>query len=274
MAALALTSDFSPIAARYDATRDVPEDRLRICYERLIAHGALPEQGLVLDAGCGTGQISLVLAAMGFAVHGFDISRGDGSARFVHQKIARRKVPPGRRARYDVADIRALPVTDGSIDAVVVSKLFQHVRDWQAGCQELLRVLRPGCCLIQVNDRGAFGNVVRKHFAARADALGFGERFPGVTDKAALHAYLTGQGCEAIAIDVSDLTWVKPVVYGEALAQIGERLFAEFWYLPHGIYRQIFDETARWVEQQADGPRTVQRMTPWLTVDVFRKTAA
>ena len=34
MAALAPTSDFSPIAARYDATRDVPEDRLRACYGR------------------------------------------------------------------------------------------------------------------------------------------------------------------------------------------------------------------------------------------------
>jgi SAM-dependent methyltransferase len=164
-----------------------------------------------------------------------------------------------------------LPVADASVDAVVVSKLFQHVGDWQTGCRELLRVLRPGCCLIQVNDRGAFGNAVRKHFAARADALGFGERFPGVSDKALFNAFMAGQGCEAIAIDVSDLTWSKPVAYGDALAQIGERLFAEFWYLPDDIYRQILDETAHWVERQAEGPRTVQRMTPWLTVEVFRK---
>lgn len=266
MAALALTSDFSPIAARYDATRDVPEERLQSCYERLIARGVLPRQGRVLDAGCGTGQISLVLAAMGFDVHGFDISRE-------MIDIARRKVLPRWLARYDVADVRTLPVADNSVDAVVVSKLFQHVGDWQAGCRELLRVLPPGRCLIQVNDRGAFGNVVRRHFAARATALGFGERFPGVNDKAAFGAYLARQGCEAIEIDVSDLTWSKAVVYGDALAQIGERLFAEFWYLPDAVYRQILDETARWVHQQADGPRTVQRMTPWLTVDIFRKNA-
>ncbi len=266
MAVLAPTSDFSPIAARYDATRDVPEDRLRACYGRMVEHGALPRRGLVLDAGCGTGQISLVLAAMGYDVQGFDISRE-------MIDIARRKLRPGMRARYDVADVRALPVADDSVDAVVVSKLFQHVGDWQAGCRELLRALRSGSCLIQVNDRGAFGNVVRKHFAARADALGFGERFPGVNDKAAFGAYLVERGCEPVAIDVSDLTWSKPVVYGEALAQIEDRLFAEFWYLPDGAYSRILEDTARWVDQQADGPRTIQRMRPWLTVDVFRKRA-
>jgi ubiquinone/menaquinone biosynthesis C-methylase UbiE len=264
MTALALSSDFSPIAARYDATRDVPEDRLRACYARLITRGVLPETGQVLDAGCGTGQVSLVLAGMGFDVHGFDISPD-------MIDIARGKIRTGWRARYDVADVRALPVADGSVDAVVVSKLFQHVGDWRAGCRELLRVLRPGCCLIQVNDRGAFGNAVRKHFAARADALGFVERFPGVRDKVAFDTYLAEHGCEAVAVDVSDLTWLKPVIYGEALAQIEEGLFAEFWYLPDDAYRQILDETARWVDQQADGPRTIQRMTPWLTVDVFRK---
>jgi len=266
MAVLAPTSDFSPIAARYDATRDVPADRLRACYERLIEHGVLPDRGLVLDAGCGTGQISLVLAAMGFEIRGFDISQA-------MIDIARRKVSPGWRARYDVADVRALPFTDASADAVAVSKLFQHVGDWRAGCRELLRVLRPGCCLVQVNDRGAFGNAVRRHFAARADALGFSERFPGTSDKAVFSAYLVGQGCEVITIDVSDLSWSKPVVYGDALAQIEERLFAEFWYLPDDTYRRILGETARWVDQQVDGPRTVQRMTPWLTVDVFRKKA-
>jgi SAM-dependent methyltransferase len=266
MPALAPTSDFSPIAARYDATRDIPADRLRTCYERLLVGGALPEHGLVLDAGCGTGQISLVLAAMGYAVHGFDVS-----GRMID--IARRKARPEWRARYDVADVRALPAADASVDAVVVSKLFQHVGDWQVGCCELLRVLRPGRCLIQVNDRGAFGNVVRKYFAARADALGFGERFPGVNDKALFNAFLVGQGCEPMTIEVSDLTWSKPVVYGDALAQIEERLFAEFWTLPDGAYRQILDETARWVDQQPHGPRTIQRMTPWLTVDVFRRKA-
>jgi hypothetical protein len=36
------TADFSPIAARYDATRDLPEDILLACYDRLIERGLFP----------------------------------------------------------------------------------------------------------------------------------------------------------------------------------------------------------------------------------------
>ena len=69
-----VTSDFSRVASRYDATREVPETHLAACYERLVRQGLLPTKGVVLDAGCGTGQISLVLAKMGYEVHGIDVS--------------------------------------------------------------------------------------------------------------------------------------------------------------------------------------------------------
>jgi hypothetical protein len=39
------TVDFSPIAARYDATRDLPEEILLICYDRLIERGLFPGRG-------------------------------------------------------------------------------------------------------------------------------------------------------------------------------------------------------------------------------------
>jgi 2-polyprenyl-3-methyl-5-hydroxy-6-metoxy-1,4-benzoquinol methylase len=60
------TSDFSAVACRYDATRDVPQKQLRACYERLVHYGLFLPSGDVLDAGCGTGQISIVLAEMGY----------------------------------------------------------------------------------------------------------------------------------------------------------------------------------------------------------------
>ncbi len=82
------------------------------------------------DAGCGTGQISLPLAGMDYDVHGIDVSSDMIS-------IARAKCRPAWRATYVVADVRAIPEIDESIDAVVVSKLFQHAHDCsrQAACQ-------------------------------------------------------------------------------------------------------------------------------------------
>ncbi len=132
-AEFAPTSDFSPIASRYDATRDIPQPCLTACYERLVRQRLLPAQGVVLDAGCGTGQISLALAAMGYAVCGVDVSPD-------MLRIARVKRRPEWRAHHVVADVRALPLHGDCFDAVVVSKLFQHVADWQRACRELLRV--------------------------------------------------------------------------------------------------------------------------------------
>jgi SAM-dependent methyltransferase len=261
------TSDFSAIADRYDATREIPPAMLSACYDRLIALGLLPHHGAILDAGCGTGQISLPLAERGLRVRGFDISPAMAA-------IARAKCLPEWDARYMAADVRALPVQDETFDAVVVSKLFQHVQDWQGACLEFLRVLRRGGCLIELRDRGASGNAVRRHFAARADALGFGQRYLGLVphDRTPLTELLCARGCTRMPVDTTDLTWRWPVSLGDVLDQLRERLFAEFWYLPDHVYDRILAETAEWLKAQPGGSAQLEVMTPYLSLEVFRKT--
>jgi len=259
-----VTSDFSRVASRYDATREVPEMHLAACYERLVRQGLLPTKGVVLDAGCGTGQISLVLAKMGYEVHGIDVS-----AEMV--AIAQGKCRPEWQAHYRVGDIRSLPEIDSSFNAVVVSKVFQHVHNWQAACQELLRVLMPGGSIFHLNEMNAFGNCVRKYFAGCADSLGFTERFVGLRERAQLSDFLVARGCEKISIDVTDLKWEKRITYGEALSQLQERLFAEFWYLPTDAYERILSDTALWVDEQPEGRNEVEVMTPYLSAEVFWK---
>jgi ubiquinone/menaquinone biosynthesis C-methylase UbiE len=168
---LGATADFSAIAMRYDATRDVPSASLKACYERLLVKKLLPSTGVILDAGCGTGQISLPLAEMGFDVRGYDVSQEMVT-------IAQAKRPRRVRAHYAVADARSLPEDDNRLDAIVVSKLFQHVEDWPVVCRELVKVLRPGGCILHVRDRGSYGNAVRRHFAGRR-RLGLHPTLPG-----------------------------------------------------------------------------------------------
>ena len=96
------TSNFSPIADRYDATREIPSAQLGACYERLVRQGLLPVEGTIVDAGCGTGQISLTLAELGYEVRGYDVS-----ATMV--KIAQAKCRAEWKASYAVADVRSLP---------------------------------------------------------------------------------------------------------------------------------------------------------------------
>jgi SAM-dependent methyltransferase len=265
---LGLTSDFSAIASRYDTTRDLPERCLLQCYDRLIERGLFPVQGTILDGGCGTGQVSLPLAARGYEVRGIDISQE-------MIKVAQSKVRPGWPVRYVVADVRDIPYADGSIDVVVVSKLFQHIQDWKETCCQLIGVLRPGSHVVQINERGAFGNSVRRYFAARADELGFSGRYVGLNphSNSELIAFMISRKCQAISVDMSDLQWDLAISYGEAVNQIQDRLFAEFWYLPADIYDRLVADTVAWVEAQPNGRNTVEHLKPYLVVEVFRTPA-
>jgi SAM-dependent methyltransferase len=258
------TSDFSRIAMRYDATRDVPPQHLATCYARMVRLGFFPLRGVLLDAGCGTGQMSLPLAGMGYELCGIDISLQMIS-------IARAKFTQDRPARFVVADARAIPFADSSFHAVVLSKLLQHVQSWQTACREIVRVVKPGGCIVHIAERGAFGNAVRQYFARRADALGFPDRFLGMRDRSELVDFLTSQSCPSIPVDVTDLRWEKQITFGEALGQLRDRLLAEFWYLPSKVYERLLRETARWITEHPDGRATIEHMTPYLVADVFRK---
>jgi SAM-dependent methyltransferase len=209
--------------------------------------------------------VSLPLAARGYEVRGIDIS-----AEMV--RLAQAKVRPEWRARYVQGDVRDIPDIDGSVDAVVVSKLLQHVQDWQEACRQLIRVVRPACPIAHINERGAFGNAVRRCFAKRADELGFTGRYFGLNPHSGLQlaAFMESQGCQTIPVDAVDLRWETVISYGEAISRIQERLFAEFWYLPAEIHDRIVTDTITWIEAQPDGGNTVEHLKPYLIVTVFR----
>jgi SAM-dependent methyltransferase len=173
-------------------------------------------------------------------------------------------------------DVRDLSYADGSLDAVVVSKLFQHIEDWQAACRELIRVARPGAPVVQINERGAFGNSVRRFFSRRTEELGFPARHLGLNphSEAEIDAFMASAGCEVIAVDMSDLQWEIALGYGEAVERLRQRLFAEFWRLPAEVYDRLLADTTAWIEAQPEGGKTVERLTPHLVGEVFRTPSA
>lgn len=96
----------------------------------------------VVDAGCGGGALARSLADRGFDVFGID-----PQARLI--EAARARCPA---ARFEVGSAEAMPLPEGSQDAVVFLNALHHVPEaaMQPSLIESLRVLRPGGVLVVI----------------------------------------------------------------------------------------------------------------------------
>jgi demethylmenaquinone methyltransferase/2-methoxy-6-polyprenyl-1,4-benzoquinol methylase len=172
---------FDSIAPGYDrANRLMSLGRDRRWRSLVAARCALPPGGHALDLCCGTGELTLALAASapGARVTGLDLS-GEMLA------LARRKVAeldgsperddearlPGHHAKRSInsdakgrintdakgridfveADATRLPFPDDSFDAVTVGWGLRNVPDLAATLREMARVLKPGGVMVSID---------------------------------------------------------------------------------------------------------------------------
>ena len=256
------TSDYTSVAPHYDATRDIPFELLQTCFERILVKAGFLAKGRFLDAGCGTAQVSLPLIKCGHSVVGVDISPA-------MLEIACRKLAPGDTAEFRVGDVRSLEDPDEAYDGVVVSKLFQHVGNWQSAVDELLRVTKDGGLFMHINEKGAFKHAVRQQFSARCEKRGLTDLYIGIKDRSQLAAHLLEKGASPLAIDTHDLAWEKTITYEAALEHLRLKLHSEYWAIPDAVYAQLLDEVRAWVRTQPEGEATVETMRPYLMAQVF-----
>ena len=121
-----------------------------------------------LDAGCGTGRVTRLLAER--------LPRGtvlgvDGSARMVDE-ASRRLADLGERVRFRQADLRALEL-DAPVDLIVSTATFHWILDHEGLFARLHAALRPGGRLVA--QCGGFGNIAATH--AAADEVGAGDPY-------------------------------------------------------------------------------------------------
>ncbi len=116
----------------------------------------------VLDAGCGTGQVTATLLDR--------LPRGraialDGSRQMLD--AARERLGADPRVSFVQADLeRPLPLARDAVDAIVSTSTFHWVRDHDALFRHLAAVLRPGGQLVV--DCGGAGNIAAVLAALRA----------------------------------------------------------------------------------------------------------
>ncbi|MFB6241328.1 MAG: class I SAM-dependent methyltransferase [Candidatus Nanosalina sp.] len=113
------------------------EDRSRYTTPERFFRGfveAMPRDGRVLDAGCGTGYLSGELVDEGFEVVSIDLDE---------ERIERGR-ELGRFQDARVGDVSGLDLDDRSFDGVVSVDVIEHLEDPGEFVEEASRVLRPG----------------------------------------------------------------------------------------------------------------------------------
>lgn len=96
----------------------------------------------VLDAGCGNGYLSRLLAERGAHVVG--VEPAQAMADFAREKEAELR----QGVRYVQADLTRLPDLGEPFDAVVCSMVLMAIPDWRPALRACVQALRPGGVLV------------------------------------------------------------------------------------------------------------------------------
>ncbi len=129
-----LTRWYDPMIRRF-----FPETGIKAA---LIAQARIRSGQIVLDVGCGTGTLTLLIKQTepGMAVYGLDID-------FQALSIAQEKIGKvGEVIMLQQGSTACLPYPDASFDRVFASLMLHHLtrQDKQQMLQEAFRVLKPG----------------------------------------------------------------------------------------------------------------------------------
>jgi SAM-dependent methyltransferase len=150
-------------APRFDETPDhgLRDPLVRSAWLALLRDLLPPPPLDVVDLGCGTGSLSVLLAEDGHHVRGLDVS--PGMLRIASGKAAISGVAVGF-VRSDVSD----PKLDAaSVDVVLARHVVWALPDPEAALEKWLTALRPGGRLVLIEGKWATGaGVVRERLVS------------------------------------------------------------------------------------------------------------
>ncbi|MEV6710579.1 class I SAM-dependent methyltransferase [Lentzea sp. NPDC051208] len=139
-------------AAAFDDEPDhgLRDPRVRDAWARLLLP-LIPSASSVVDLGCGTGSLSVLLAGAGHEVHGLDLSEE-------MVKAARAKAAAaGVAAEFSVGDAVHPPHPKASFGVVLARHVLWALPDPASALEEWVSLLAPGGVLLLVEGRWSTG---------------------------------------------------------------------------------------------------------------------
>lgn len=213
----AITDYWDAAASAFD---DEPDHGLRAgptraAWARLLRTWAPSGPADVLDAGCGTGSLSLLLAEAGHRVTGVDLA-----PRMVERARAKLRAA-GLAGRFLVGDAAVPPTGEERFDMLLSRHLMWTLPDPEAALREWVTRLRPGGRLVLVEGRWREAGQSGLPYVAEAEALPWNGGICADDLAASLRPLVTDLRIEPLSDDAE--LWGGPVT-DERYALIARRV--------------------------------------------------
>ena len=138
------------------------DPRVRQAWRRLLLAELPPAPAAIADLGSGTGTLSVLLAAEGYAVTGVDFAPQMISAARAKARAA------GVTARFELSNAAAPTLPAGSFDVVLARHVLWAMPDPDIALAAWLRLLLPGGVLLLIEGRWSTGVGLTAREAGRA----------------------------------------------------------------------------------------------------------
>ena len=140
-------------AAAFDEEPDhgLRDPAVRAAWAELLRNTLPPSPADVVDLGCGTGSLSVLLAEAGYAVAGLDLSD-----RMVAAAVEKARAA-GVAATFVQGDAASPPYAAQSADVVLARHVLWALPDPDAALRRWISLLRPGGRLVLIEGRWSTG---------------------------------------------------------------------------------------------------------------------
>jgi len=143
-------TDYSKIADDYDKLRTPPSD---MWISKIIEHGEINDDSIVLDIGCGTGRFPLSISSSKKAL----IYSLEPSLDMLRKAVAKDQ---SKQISWVQGDGQSLPFRDNIFNCIYMTLVIHHIEDKEAALREIYRALKTGGnCVIMTTSHYR----VRKH---------------------------------------------------------------------------------------------------------------
>lgn len=136
----------------------------RLLRKLTVDHALIKPGDVVLDVGCGTGEVTLLAKTRSKDAKAYGIDPAPEMIAVARKKAARKKLD----IDFRVGVIESLPFPDASIDVVTSSLMMHHLPDdlKVRGLAEVYRVLKPGGRLLIADFMNPTSSLVNHLFLA------------------------------------------------------------------------------------------------------------